>query len=162
METLLISGSPHCGKSELIHLTAVFLLGKGYQVVDNYHDNIFDPAICTDIETLFEKDGRYVLLHAATDTPGCIDHLIENLSTAPGPIDVLVCTCRRDGLPRQYLCDRMGWTNGTQILDVAGKVIPKLPLMRIRYEDYPVVKAWYQQNLLGIVRHMLSHPPYRL
>lgn len=162
METLLIAGAPDCGKSELIHLTARLLIGKSYRIVREFHGNVFNPAVCSDIETLFEKKGRHVLLHAATDTPSCIDYLLENLAEIPDPVDVLICACRRDGLPRQYLCDRMGWTNGTEICDAGGKVIPQLPLMRIRYENYPAVKGWYQQNLLGIVRHMLYYPPYSL
>lgn len=163
MTTLLISGAPNSGKSMAIFNTAQHLLIKGYKPVCDFHDVKFDPStIGADIETLFEKEGKYVLLHSATDTCQCIDRLVENIKNCPHPIDVLITTCRRDNPERQYLCDQMHWTNGDILRDSSGCNILQIPLVRIKYDYTNARLAWYHTTIFEIVKQILNHPPYEL
>lgn len=63
--------------------TAQHLLIKGYKpVCDSHSSNFATASVDADIETLFEKEEKQVLLHSATDNCNSIDRLVKISKTA--------------------------------------------------------------------------------
>ena len=167
METLLITGGPNTGKSTLIREVTEWLISdRKYHVVEendvedwSYSDKSLDFSM------LITNNQKNILIHSATDDEFCIEKLtefIEKVKLRDINIDILLTTCRRyDDEYRQYMCQRMGWTNidGNEILDNNRPVI-EIALHKIRYDNFEKTERWYKLHMGRIAKHILSLSPY--
>ena len=174
MEILLITAGRSCGKSEVIVRTAGWLQHtEGYRIVRTFHSASFLPFVpgtsVRDCEILLEKNGKYVLVHAATDDAKCVGRLHDNLdllATEGTRVDVLLTSCRRfDDPMRRTMAGIMGWSGSLSwnvLSDTLGRPIQEFPLLHIRYDHFPSVDAWYKLHACTSVRLLLKGAPYRV
>lgn len=112
------------------------------------------------IRQLFEKEGKYILLHAPMDEERCVEALLKNLEAlrrARIKVDLLVTSLRRWDYPQyNFTLKKMDWKDlGDKLVDADGDELTQIPLIRVKYEwNHTTVVDWYNQKSARLLQIM--------
>ena len=164
MKTIVLVGVPDVGKSYCVYELAAWLSCNGWKDVS---DLLYEKCLWTgapfvamqnrrdgseNIRQLFEKEGKYILLHAPMDDERCVEALLKNLEAlrqAGIKVDLLVSTLRRlDNSQYNRTLNKMNWKElGDKLVDADGNELVQIPLLRVKYEwNHTTVVGWYNQK----------------
>lgn len=172
METIVVTGSPGCGKSCSIYELAQWMLKNGWQDDSNGLDDIckvtnlsFEMALqkedrSHDIRQLFVDDGIRCLLWAPMDDNDCVKSLkriINSIEMSGKKVNYLFTTLRRFD-DSQYLLTlrEMGWRESKEtLLDSEGHVILQIPVLKVRHEltePKTNIIRWYNSRIAKLLQ----------
>ncbi len=160
MKTIIVIGEAKTGKSRAIFEVAKTLwnINPAYEVIGAISSpELFDgkgyAPNHSDLVTVFDVNGKRVLVVSATDDSECINRLkntLDELAQKRYSIDILVTSCRRfDSEQFNLMVKTMNWNvRGRLLYDSRNEEIVQIPLLRVKYESaYNDVVSWY--NLLS-------------
>ena len=175
METIVVTGSPNCGKSKAIYELAQWMKRNGWQDDSDGLDGIckvtdlsFDEAMkkgdgSQDIKQLFVKADVRCLLWAPMDIGDCLKslkELFEKIKRSSQKVNYLITTLRRFDDPQYQLTLReMGWReSGNDLLDSEGQVIIQIPVLKVKHELYNHgrIVCWYNSRTAKLLQTIFT------
>lgn len=158
MKFLVISGAPQTGKTTAINKIAEWLTTG---LTTDIHGNPFPSFLPSpkgkynDFSIVFNRHGKKIIIHSATDDEKCMDGLIKKLKQNPDT-EIVITSCRDINRERDYFIANIK-PFATFFLEC-----PLGKITRKNIHRLTAANKWYRDALLLMHQHILSNSPYHL